>query len=152
MYYCNFCGSEIIRRKSGSQDKLKYCSISCSNSGRQRIRKPKPVRQLKTRLYVWEDVTLAELRAQISQASRYHAKLRGYSRRAYQGPNKCAVCEYSIHVEIAHIISAKDFDPDTKLSVVNASDNLAALCRNCHWEFDNGYLNYDVDNKVWKVL
>jgi hypothetical protein len=149
---CNYCSKEITRKKSGKLDQLKYCNAKCSNAGRIRVKKVKPARQIKTKLYVWEDVNLAELRTEVPQANRYHAKLRGYSRRAYNGPKICAVCKYAIHVEIAHVISAKDFDINTKLSVVNAKDNLVALCRNHHWEFDNGYLLYDVDSKVWKVL
>lgn len=151
-YVCKACGNTFSRRKSGSEDKLLFCNTACSNFGRQRRKKPKPVRAIQTRAYVWEDITLAELRAAVPSVSRYHAKLRGYSRRAYKGPSSCAACSYSTHVEIAHIVSAKTFDPSTKLSVVNAPTNLVALCRNCHWEFDNGILTYDVDNKVWKVL
>jgi 5-methylcytosine-specific restriction endonuclease McrA len=152
MNTCEYCSKEITRKRSGSKDQLRFCNVACANSGRVRKKKPKPVRELKTRLYVWENVTLAELRKEIPDAKRYHAKLRGYSRRAYKGPDICAVCSYSRHVEIAHIIAAKSFDPNTKLSVVNAETNLAALCRNCHWEFDNGLLFYDVDSAVWKML
>jgi hypothetical protein len=152
MHKCNYCGLEITRKKSGKQDQLKFCNASCSNAGRIRVKKMKPERSIKTKIYVWEDVTLAELRLAAGAANRYHAKLRGYSRRAYKGPNSCAVCQYEIHIEIAHIVSAKDFDPNTKLSVVNSSDNLVALCRNHHWELDNGFLTYDVDTGTWKML
>jgi hypothetical protein len=34
------------------------------------------------------------------------------------------------------------FPLETPISVVNALDNLVGLCRNCHWEFDNGLLQF----------
>ena len=53
---------------------------------------------------------------------------------------ECKVCHYSTYVECCHIKSLSDFSEDTKLSVVNALDNLIALCPNHHKELDNGTL------------
>ena len=33
------------------------------------------------------------------------------------------------------------FDKDTTLNEINDINNLMALCRNCHWEFDNGLIS-----------
>jgi hypothetical protein len=52
----------------------------------------------------------------------------------------CQVCPYSTHVELAHIKAVSDFPEDTKLSIVNDPSNILVLCRNHHWEFDNGIL------------
>jgi len=52
----------------------------------------------------------------------------------------CAACGYSKHVEICHKVPLSSFPIDTPLSVVNSSDNVVQLCRNCHWEFDNDLL------------
>lgn len=54
---------------------------------------------------------------------------------------RCQVCGYSKHVEYCHIVAIKDFQRDAKLSSINAPSNIAILCRNCHWEFDNGLLD-----------
>lgn len=53
----------------------------------------------------------------------------------------CQNCNYSHHVELAHIKAVSSFEPATKLSVVNSPDNIFVLCPNCHWEFDNGLLD-----------
>lgn len=51
------------------------------------------------------------------------------------------ICGYDKYIEICHKIAVADFDQDTPLYVINAIDNLIALCPNCHWEFDNGILD-----------
>jgi ribosomal protein L37E len=53
----------------------------------------------------------------------------------------CANCGYDKYVELAHIKAVSSFSHDTKLSVVNDPSNIIQLCRNCHWEFDNGLLD-----------
>lgn len=53
----------------------------------------------------------------------------------------CQVCLYDKHIELAHIKAIKDFDENTKLSVVNDASNILVLCPNHHWEFDNGLLS-----------
>lgn len=55
--------------------------------------------------------------------------------------NGCSICGYSKHVEVCHIKPVKDFTKNTRLSEVNDRNNLIILCPNCHWEFDNGFIN-----------
>lgn len=50
----------------------------------------------------------------------------------------CQKCGYSFHVDTCHIKEINSFDPKTKLSEINAPDNLLLLCKNCHWEMDHG--------------
>lgn len=87
--------------------------------------------------------TLSELRAEYS-ISQYHAKIRGYSRAAYARsgkPMECQVCAYDIHVDICHIRELQSFPFTSTVAEVNAIENLVALCRNHHWEMDNGHLS-----------
>lgn len=74
----------------------------------------------------------------------FHAKVRGLARGAYKGPLGCAACGYSLHVDICHIRPVADFPDDATLREVNAPENLVALDKRCHWEFDNGYLTIQV--------
>lgn len=55
----------------------------------------------------------------------------------------CRVCGYAAHVEIAHIVSVSSFPDAATLTLINATDNLIALCPNHHWEFDNGVLSVE---------
>jgi len=55
----------------------------------------------------------------------------------------CKRCGYSIHVELCHIKPVASFPLETKLREVNDPLNIVVLCRNCHWELDNGYLTLE---------
>lgn len=53
----------------------------------------------------------------------------------------CVLCGYDLHVEVCHILAIEDH-PDTALiGEINDLKNLIGLCRNHHWELDNGVLN-----------
>jgi 5-methylcytosine-specific restriction endonuclease McrA len=58
-------------------------------------------------------------------------------------PLKCAVCDYDIHVQIAHIKPVSKFKSSAFISDINAQSNLIALCPNHHWEYDHKILNID---------
>ena len=51
--------------------------------------------------------------------------------------NTCEKCGYNKHVEIAHKKGISTFEGNTLISVINARENLMALCPNCHWEYDH---------------
>jgi hypothetical protein len=73
-----------------------------------------------------------------------HARLRQDARRHYLAscPHRCIQCGYDKHIEVCHKRRLTSFPLETPISVVNALDNLVGLCRNCHWEFDNGLLQF----------
>lgn len=52
----------------------------------------------------------------------------------------CCICGYDLRIEIAHIKSVASFPEDAKISEVNHPNNLAPLCPNCHFEFDNNFI------------
>ena len=53
----------------------------------------------------------------------------------------CHLCGYSKHVELCHKRAVSTFPDNAKLRDVNSPHNLIQLCRNCHWEMDNGLLD-----------
>lgn len=88
------------------------------------------------------DKTVAELKA-TTKSARWTDHLRYFARSEWanhQDFQKCVVCGYDKHVEIAHIIDVVVFPEDTKISYINRRENLLALCPNHHWEFDDGLL------------
>lgn len=120
-YYCQNC-SDLI---SVGWTHLKICKICRSN-----------------KMFNWQKYTLKELKNKYS-ISQYHAKIRGWSRTIFnqsKKPKICKHCNYSKYIEVCHIKDVKDFSLDSTLEEVNHIDNLIALCRNCHWEFDHGHL------------
>jgi hypothetical protein len=52
----------------------------------------------------------------------------------------CAICGYSLHVDIAHRKSVSQFPKETTIAEINHISNLVALCPNHHWEYDHGHL------------
>jgi hypothetical protein len=72
-----------------------------------------------------------------------HKHIRLHSRSIFKSSKleeKCEICSYSLHVEIAHIKPVSDFPHEATLAEMNDIENLVALCPTHHWEFDNGYL------------
>lgn len=52
----------------------------------------------------------------------------------------CVVCGYDKHYEVCHIRGVADFSNESTIEEINSLDNLIALCRNCHWEYDKGLI------------
>jgi hypothetical protein len=120
---CPSCGGETKQNR-------KYCPDCVSNHGRLADR---------------SGVTLKGWREQYS-ISQYHAKIRQDARKAYLrggGELKCANCGYRLHVDICHIRGVADFPDSAVITAVNATDNLIALDKRCHWEFDNDFLSLE---------
>jgi hypothetical protein len=88
--------------------------------------------------------TKEELRNRAKGYPEYRASIQWHARKVfyqeYSGP-VCLICTYSLHVHVAHIQSVSEFADQTKLTEINAADNLVALCPNHHWEFDHGILS-----------
>ncbi len=59
----------------------------------------------------------------------------------------CKNCGYSLHVELCHIHPVSEFPDSALLGEINKEDNVIQLCRNCHWELDNGHLDIGDINK-----
>jgi hypothetical protein len=89
--------------------------------------------------------TIGDIRKSLNHIGRHpswiHAQVRSHNRWYNSALEKrCQACGYDKHVEHAHIKPISSFDEDTLLIVVNAPENNLVLCRNCHWEYDNGLL------------
>jgi hypothetical protein len=115
-YFCVVCGDNV-------KYKRKYCD-SC-------FKKREVERET-------GNLTLEEATYKVGQASNRYAKVRDHYKKMYLGKyTACFSCGYSKHVEICHIKAITEFSKDTKISVVNAPENITILCPNCHWEFDH---------------
>ncbi len=87
------------------------------------------------------DCTLREVQARYKKygTCNMNTLVRSRARAALiaEGRTACQVCGYEKFFEAAHIKPVSMFHPDTLIRVVNASDNLLALCPNHHWELDH---------------
>lgn len=55
----------------------------------------------------------------------------------------CKLCGYSLHVELCHVKAIHRCFKETPhmlVKEVNSRANVIPLCRNCHWELDNGHI------------
>lgn len=88
------------------------------------------------------DILISELTGK--RKYQKNSQIRNYARKLYLSlklPMECKVCKYSKHVEICHIIPINKFDQNSRLSEVNHTTNLVALCPTHHWEFDNSLID-----------
>ena len=121
---CKHCNEKI----SNKWTSRKYCD-AC-----QEICNPNIVN--------WSKITVKQLRDKL-KTFQFHARIRALARKNYQNNNKpkeCKICGYKKYFEICHIKPISQFSTDTTIAQVNDINNLVALCRNCHWEFDHGLL------------
>lgn len=54
---------------------------------------------------------------------------------------KCIICGYDKHIEVAHIKAVSEFDDSATVAKINDIKNLIPLCPNHHWEFDHNCLS-----------
>lgn len=161
---CEFCSKPFKRKPHSKNDQLRFCSAKCVSFWQAELRRvTKICNRCQTnpttnkhgycqdckksgydrRKFDWDVTTLNDLKTSYN-LHQYHAKLRGMARSEFMRHNskpKCAVCAYELHIDVCHIIAIKDFPLTATISQVNHKNNLVALCRNHHWEFDNGYIN-----------
>lgn len=106
------CGNEITSRK-------KYCSKCLENKS-------------------IENKTLGEF---TSLGSARYSQIREHARKVAKViEDKCLICGYDKHVEIAHIKAISKFESNSLVKEINDLNNLVKLCPNHHWELDRGLL------------
>lgn len=160
--------SEIKRSKTGNHFCSRSCSATFNNKGNQR-NKPKILtcrecgksytrsRKHLSKIYcsktcscrsaVTDSTSLNELHNRVgtkgTHASWKNVNLRHHCQRKHKHlkSKPCANCGYTLHVDLCHIKPVRSFSKESKLSEINSSDNIIQLCKNCHWELDNGYLD-----------
>jgi len=91
-------------------------------------------------------LTLGEVKEKGKDYKSRHAyqKIRNHAKSviARDGrPRKCVVCGYDVSVQICHKKPIAQFSNQATVMEINNPLNLILLCRNHHWELDNGYLN-----------
>lgn len=133
----------------------KFCSKSCAaifNNARTDVRRRQPEGAcaecgvaIKVKFkycpdHRWRDRTLNKT---LNTDTGGNAGVRDMARRVYRNsgrPWSCALCGYETHVDICHIKDIRSYPHGTLYSIINDQANLIALCKNHHWEFDNGIL------------
>lgn len=138
---CKHCGNVIhveLGKKISKIKIKKFCNNYCSSQSRVilKTKKEKHIRPIlsldKTKGYYKEKYTNNWWLSRVPIAKA--------AKKVYYNSDKvkkCSVCGYDKHFEICHIKPVSDFEDSATLKEINNIDNLVALCRNCHWEFDN---------------
>jgi predicted restriction endonuclease len=67
------------------------------------------------------------------------------------GVYKCCICGYTRYTEVCHIKDVSSFPSDTLIKEINDIKNLTCMCRNHHWEFDNGFIFREKDGKFLRI-
>ena len=141
--HCQKCGEEIIYSKQNGRVhyRRKYCDLCLrtlrvknGNANAWHDFPPMPL----------EEQSKAEVKRRNHNTSLWFGnRITSHARKAYKASGKpyiCKHCGYDLHVDICHIKDIKDFPDSALVKEMNHPDNLVALCKNHHWEFDNGFL------------
>jgi 5-methylcytosine-specific restriction endonuclease McrA len=123
---CKCCGGVFYRTEAHTS------SINCPDCAHKRRKITTTIGELDT----WKN-------GKSSHPAWRYGKIRNVARYHNQDlcKSSCAICGYDKHVEIDHIKPISSFAPDALLIDVNSRKNLIQLCRNCHWERQNGLIS-----------
>lgn len=87
-----------------------------------------------------EGLSMGAYKALFSKDSVAYTALRGMAKSRWSGECSCAICGYTNHVQLCHILDLHKIPDDSPAKVAVSRDNLIQLCPNHHWEFDHGML------------
>lgn len=151
--FCNHCENiiEIKEKESASMvRRKKFCNTSCAASYNNKIpKRTKKIKEVKIKeeIDILGNLTKSDLMNKHNGIySNWRSSICKHARkifRKYGGDKKCIICEYSNHIDVAHINSVSSFEDNVKVEIINSIENLIPLCPNHHWEFDNGILSID---------
>jgi 5-methylcytosine-specific restriction endonuclease McrA len=146
--FCNkSCAASYNNKKSPKRKKTSKVGI-CIICGKQSDDRRKYCQSCKSEhdpnYTDWSKLTLLDL--QNKRKYQINSRIRELARRKFWKEKdidtySCPNCGYKLHIEVCHIVPINSFSEDTKVTEINSSDNLIGLCKNCHWEFDNGLLD-----------
>lgn len=129
---CEFCvEGEVPRYDSGAIRSVKKCLKCLPYKGKDPM--------------LWDLVgkTKGSYFSESANWQSARSTISKHARKVYAhsvGDYSCFICSYDKHVDICHKKPVSDFKDDATIREVNAVINLVALCKNHHWELDNGHL------------
>ena len=140
---CSATFNNKLHPKRKPEGTCKKCTKSIS-SGRTYCSKCYRIAIDERSKFNWANVTLGSIKSDgnANFGSRY-PYIRQLARKAYKRSGrgmKCFKCGYHLHVDVCHIKDINAFQPTATIASINDLSNLVALCKNDHWEFDNGHL------------
>lgn len=163
---CTNCSKSFTKydyqmSKSGNN----FCTKSCANSFNNKLIPKRKIKEIKCKkcdkiliretskqrktyctechphFREYDKITFQEVKNK--RFYQKHSRIRELARNKYFNKNKnpvCCNCGYSKHIEVCHIQAVKDHNDTDTIAYINRDENLISLCRNCHWELDNGIL------------
>jgi len=148
--YCFGCGCKLMptRNENGKLLHRKYCD-ECFKKNRFSLSPSlSPEQKLEPEKYAFENQTKGSLFSRRKNWQSASSSLRKNARIVYDKsgyPKKCNICGYDKHYEVSHKKPVASFPDEASVSDINHISNLIALCRNCHWEFDNGIIKFGAE-------
>lgn len=74
----------------------------------------------------------------------WRATIQGHARDCFVESGltlQCVVCQYRIHADVCHVKPVCEFADTEEVSAINCINNLVALCKNHHWEYDHSLMS-----------
>lgn len=122
-------------RRFGPPKKSRSCSCGAPLSGRRKLCPScRPANM---------DMTKGDLFKRRSSWQSARSTIQRLARVAFDRTGQraaCVVCGYHKHIEVAHRQAVAAFPDAAKISEINDPNNLVPMCRNHHWEQENGLI------------
>ena len=143
------CG-KVIQIPEGSPigwiRQRQFCGHSCSATvtNAQRVKKVRVKAPKKQREDLMGCRTKGELFQSRTNWQSARSAIQKDARKRYRqqgGKFICVLCGYPKHADVAHRTGVMDFPDSSTIDEINAFANLAALCKNHHWEYDHDQLS-----------
>lgn len=140
--FCSKSCSAIFNNKIYRKRKITNHCSSCGDLIPKRNKFCKKCRECKTINY-----SLKEIKNLLSVKGKHpswlFSTIRNFCRTKHKNLTllPCKICGYDKHVELCHIKAISSFPDSSTVKEINDEKNIIQLCRNCHWEFDNGLIN-----------
>jgi hypothetical protein len=138
--YCNECLTGYYRRRMlGNTFAKKHVPSLSHKVSQTEIRREKHMEWIISILKLTKD----ELKEKGKHPYHYKSTITRIARELYYSSGKkqeCYVCDRKEAVDVCHIKDVKDFPGFSLISEINDLDNLVALCKNHHWDFDHGQI------------
>jgi hypothetical protein len=136
---CEMCGKLILykKQKRGGYSPRRFCE-KCYPEARAKI---------SSGLYgsiPIEDTTLGDLKKRRSSYWSWRVEITSHARKVYMRsdkPKECILCGYTKHFDVCHKDDVSTCSDTTTVKELNRLENLIALCKNHHWEFDHNLLD-----------
>jgi hypothetical protein len=147
--YCNECLINFYRQRMLGNTFAKRDTILPSRKiSVAEVRRAKHIEWVISILKLTKD----ELKEKGKHPYHHKSTITRIARELYRNSERkqeCCVCNRKEAVDVCHIKDVREFPGSSLISEINDLNNLVALCKNHHWDFDHGRI---IEEEIRRLL